>query len=301
MELRHLHAFVAVAEELSFTRAAERLHISQPPLSQQIKRLEREVGTALLRRTTRSVELTAAGAAFLAGVRDALGSLDAAKEAAHRAAAGESGTVRLGFSGPTSYRELAAITREFRVKRPHVRLEVAGPFFAGELAGRLRLGELDAGLVRLPLPDAGLRVVELLRHPLAAAVPAGHPLAARDVLRLADLDGVPLVGYPSGRGSVVRKLLRITFAERGLTLEVAQEAPDTHTILSLVAAGAGVGLVPVSARHLGVPGVTLLPVADAPAVPLGLAWRDGDPDPAVRALVGLVQDLAGELPDAAAE
>lgn len=179
MELRRLQAFVAVAEELSFSRAAARLHMSQPPLSQQIKRLEQDVGVELLHRTTRSVELTAAGAAFLTEVRSALDSLEAAKLAAHRAAEGVTGVVRLAFSGPTSYRELLAIAREFRLRHPTVRLDVVGPYYGGELAERLHLREADAGLVRLPLPDTGLRVRELLRHPLVAAVPSEHPLAAR--------------------------------------------------------------------------------------------------------------------------
>lgn len=291
MELRHLHAFVAVAEELSFSRAATRLHMSQPPLSQQIKRLERDVGLELLHRTTRSVELTPAGSAFLSEVRSALDTLRSATLAAHRAAAGETGIVRLAFSGPTSYRELLSIARTFRSRHPTVRLDMVGPLFGGELAEKLHLREADAGLVRLPLSDTGLRTRELLRHPLVAAVPVDHPLAARSGLVLGDLHGLPFVNYPPGRGSVVREMLHAAFLEQGIVPEESQEAPDTHTILSLVGAGAGLGLIPAPAEHLGVPGVTLLPVDDAPSVPLGLAWRADEADPAVTALTGLVEDM----------
>ncbi|WP_037582078.1 LysR family transcriptional regulator [Phaeacidiphilus oryzae] len=308
MELRHLQAFVAVAEELSFSRAAARLHMTQPPLSQQIKRLEREVGAQLLHRTTRSVELTAAGEAFLREVRVGLEAIAGAQEAARRAAAGQSGRVRLGFSGPTSYRELLFITREFRDARPSVRLEVVGPLYAGELAERLLRLEIDAGLLRLPLPEelvraggdgGGLRVRELIRHSLVAAVPQDHPLAAQSALRFIDLDGVPLVNYPSGRGSTIRGMLATWFRERGMRLVEAQEAPDTHTILSMAAAGAGVGLVPVSAAHLTVPGLRFLPIVDAPPVPLGLAWRADDPNPALDALITVAEGVRERLGDLA--
>jgi DNA-binding transcriptional LysR family regulator len=304
MELRHLQAFVAVAEELSFSRAAARLHMTQPPLSQQIKRLEREVGAQLLHRTTRSVELTAAGEAFLREVRVGLEAIAGAQAAARRAAAGQSGRMRLGFSGPTSYRELLFITREFREARPSVRLDVVGPLYAGELAERLQRLEIDAGLLRLPLRDdvleAGghaLRVRELIRHSLVAAVPEDHPLAARSELLFADLDGVPLVNYPSGRGSTIRGQLATWFRERGMRLVEAQEAPDTHTILSMAAAGAGVGLVPVSAAHLTVPGLRILPIVDAPPVPLGLAWRADDPNPALSALIAVADGVRKRLGD----
>ncbi|MFC9454861.1 LysR substrate-binding domain-containing protein [Streptomyces sp. NPDC056983] len=297
MELRRLQAFVAVAEELSFSRAAARLHMSQPPLSQQIKRLEQDVGVELLHRTTRSVELTAAGAAFLTEVRSALDSLEAAKRAAHRAAEGVTGVVRLAFSGPTSYRELLAIAREFRLRHPTVRLDIVGPYYGGELAERLHLREADAGLVRLPLPDTGLRVRELLRHPLVAAVPCEHPLAARESLTLTDLRDVPFVSYPAGRGSIVRDLVMSAFLAQGATPRIVQDAPDTHTLLSLVGASVGIGLTPDSAGHLAVPGVTLVPVLDAPALPLGLAWRADDTDPAVAALVDLVGTFADGLRD----
>lgn len=295
VELRHLHAFVAVAEELNFRRAAVRLHMSQPPLSQQIKRLENEVGVALLRRTTRRVALTAAGEAFLDEARRTLSSAAAAPQLARQAAAGEIGTLRLGFSGQTSYQVMLLIVRKFRERYPQVRFDIVSPLLGGELVDRINQQEVDVGLLRLPVPTRGLRLRELQSHPLAAAVSADHPLAERERIELADLAGETFIGYTANRGSVVNHVVRETFAELGFLLEWGQEAPDTHTILSLVGAGAGIGVVPLTAGHLKLPGVVLVPVRDAPSLPLALAWRDDDANPALAGLVGLLDEIAAEL------
>lgn len=295
VELRHLHAFVAVAEELNFRRAAVRLHMSQPPLSQQIKRLENEVGVALLRRTTRRVALTAAGEAFLDEARRTLSSAEAAPRLARQAASGEIGTLRLGFSGQTSYQVMLLIVRKFRERYPQVRFDIVSPLLGGELVDRINQQEVDVGLLRLPVPTRGLRLRELQSHPLAAAVSADHPLAEREHIELADLAGETFIGYTANRGSVVNHVVREAFAELGFLLEWGQEAPDTHTILSLVGAGAGIGVVPLTAGHLKLPGVVLVPVRDAPSLPLALAWRDDDANPALAGLVGLLDEIAAEL------
>ncbi|GAB2762349.1 LysR substrate-binding domain-containing protein [Salinifilum aidingensis] len=296
MELRHLETFVVVAEELNFRRAAQRLHMSQPPLSQQIKRLENEVGVSLLRRTTRSVTLTAAGEAFLAEVRKMLTAAHAAPLAARRAAAGQTGSLRLGFSGPTSYEVLLLIVRKFRERHPHVRFDIISPLYGGELVDRLNRREVDAGLLRLPIPaEEGLSVRELHRHPLAVALPTGHPLSGSSQVDLHDLKDEPIISYPVGRGSVVNQVVQAACLQCGFSPHFAQEAPDTHTILSLVGAGSGVGLVPVSAGHLELPGVLLVPLRDAPAIPLALAWREDDPNPALHALVDLLDEVVEEV------
>ncbi|MFI7008782.1 LysR family transcriptional regulator [Streptomyces sp. NPDC050145] len=294
MELRHLQAFVTVAEELSFRRAAERLQMSQPPLSQQIKRLEHEVGVPLLRRTTRQVALTTAGLAFLSEARRALRAAQAAPQAARQAAAGQTGVVRLGFSGPTSHEVLVLMTRKFRERRPRVRLEVHGPVFGGELVDRLNRDEIDAGLIRLPVAGSGIRVRELTRHPIAAAVPAEHPLATRREVGVLDLRDEPVVSHPTNRGAGIVSLIHSAFMQHGSSPNIVQEAPDTHTILSMVGAGVGVGFVPVSAGHLKVPGVVLLPVSDIPPLPLALAWRTEDPNPALHALIDLLDEIAAD-------
>ncbi|MEG9518462.1 LysR substrate-binding domain-containing protein [Saccharopolyspora indica] len=294
VELRHLQAFVAVAEELNFRRAAVRLHMSQPPLSQQIKRLEHEIGVPLLRRTTRQVALTAAGEAFLREARKTLESAEAAPRLARQAAAGEIGTVRLGFSGQTSYQVMLLIVRKFRERYPDVRFEILSPLYGGELVDRIHQQEVDAGLLRLPVPTEGLRVRELERHPLAVALPEHHRLVGRGV-GMADLRGEPVISYPTNRGSVVNQLVQAACLRHGFSPRFVQEAPDTHTILSLVGAGSGIGLVPATAGHLKVPGVVLVPVHDAPPVPLALVWRADDANPALAGLIGLLDEVVAEL------
>ncbi|MER5387562.1 LysR substrate-binding domain-containing protein [Saccharopolyspora oryzae] len=295
LELRHLQAFVAVAEELNFRRAAVRLHMSQPPLSQQIKRLEHEVGVPLLRRTTRQVALTAAGEAFLREARKTLESAEAAPKLARQAAAGEIGVVRLGFSGQTSYQVMLLIVRKFRERYPDVRFDIVSPLYGGELVDRIHQQEIDAGLLRLPVPLEGLSVRELEQHQLAVALPDNHRLADGRSVGVADLRDEPVISYPTNRGSVVNQLVQAVCLRHGFNPNFVQEAPDTHTILSLVGAGSGVGLVPATAAHLKVPGVVLVPVHDAPPVPLALVWREGDANPALAGLVGLLDEVVAEL------
>lgn len=294
MELRHLKAFVIVAEELNFRRAAARLHMSQPPLSQQIKRLEAEVGVRLLQRTTRQVALTAAGEAFLHEARKTLKSAREAPRVARQAAAGQIGELRLGFSGPTSYEVLLLIVRKFRERYPQVRFDIISPLFGGELVEKLNRQEVDAGLLRLPISATGLQLRELMSHPLAAVLPAEHELADREQIHLSELSEERFVCYPTDRGSVVNQVVLAACLQHGFSPNFAQEAPDTHTIMSLVGAGAGIGLVPLSAGHLEVPGVVVAQVFDAPQVPLGLAWREDDGNPALHALVGLLDEIAAD-------
>lgn len=239
MELRHLQSFVTVAEELNFRRAAERLRMSQPPLSQQIKRLEHEVGVALLRRTTRQVALTAAGEAFLTEARRALRAVQEAPLAACRAASGQTGVVRLGFSGPTSHEVLILMTRKFREHRPRVRLEIHGPVYGGELVTRLTDDEIDAGLMRLPVAGTGIQARELTRHGIVVALPAGHRLATRAEIGMDDIQDEPVVSHPTNRGAGIVALIHSAYLAHGSSPRIVQEAPDTHTILTLVGAACG--------------------------------------------------------------
>ena len=286
MELRHLRAFLVVAEELHFGRAARRLHMSQPPLSQQIKRLEQEVGARLLDRSTREVALTSAGRAFRAEARRALDAVDAACTAARRAERGDTGTIRLGFTGPSSYHVLPALARRFGEDNPGVRLVLAPPSFSGELTGALRDGEIDLGFVRLPVSAPGLTVRTLQREPFVAVLPDRHPLAGADVIDLPELADDPFVAYPAMRGSVLRDKLGAACLTAGFSPRIVQEAPDTHTLVSLVGTGIGVTLLPAAARHLVLEGVRYLPLRDvAIDVPLGMAWREDDPNPALAAFL----------------
>jgi DNA-binding transcriptional LysR family regulator len=297
MELRHMEAFIVVAEELNFRRAAERLHIAQPPLSQQIKRLERDVGTILLHRTTRHVALTPAGEAFLQGARRAVQAAHAAPHAAREVAAGKSGFVRLGFSGPTSYEVLVLVNKKYRERRPDVRLDIVGPVYGGELIERLGRDEIDAGLVRLPVPGSRIAVQEITRHAMAAALPTDHPLAGHAQVGLPELRDEPMISLLANRGAGLLTVIHSAFLAHGFSPNIVQEAPDTHTIMSLVGAGVGIGLIPASAAHIKLPGVILVPVPDIPPIPLALAWREGDTNPALQALIDLLPAVSAECRD----
>jgi DNA-binding transcriptional LysR family regulator len=292
-----MEAFIVVAEELNFRRAAERLYIAQPPLSQQIKRLEREVGTTLLYRTTRHVSLTPAGEAFLQQAKRAVQAASAAMSAAREVAAGNTGVIRLGFSGPTSYEVLVLIIKKYRARQPHIRLDVVGPVYGGELIDRLGRDEIDAGLVRLPVPASRIALHEITRHPITAALPSGHPLANRDQVSLPELRDEPVISLLADRGAGLLTVIHNAFLAHGFSPRIVQQAPDTHTILSLVGAEVGIGFVPASAAHIKLPGVVLVPVPEIPPIPLALAWREHDANPALQALIDVLPEVSADSRD----
>ncbi|MBW0105593.1 LysR family transcriptional regulator [Pseudonocardia sp. KRD291] len=285
MELRQLNAFVVVAEELHFGRAAVRLSVSGPPLSQQIRRLEREVGTPLFARHTRHVALTPAGEAFLPPARRALAAAGDATTAARRAAQGRTGTARLGFAGSSSYQQLREIAQRFRATVPDARLSLVTGRFSGELAEDLRADRVDAALIRTPVDDIGLVVREVARQRLVAALPVEHPLADREQIGLAELCADAFVSYPAQRMAVMRGAVDAACLHAGFHPRIEQEAPDTHTLLSLVSAGVGVGLVLDAASELLMPGVAVVELADARVVPLALAWKRDGSNPVLPALL----------------
>ncbi len=263
MELRHLRYFVAVAEELSFRRAAERLHVAQPPLSQQIKQLEAEVGTMLLRRTSRRVELTDAGVVFLERARRTLRDAELAVESARRTARGEIGWLNVGFVDSAAYELLPPVLRAFRARAPGVRLELR------ELATEHQLpalaDELDVGLVREVNDLPGLHRTPLLREPLLAAVPLGHALASRARVQLVQLAAEPFVFFPRARVPRVYDHLVALCRAAGFSPRTVQEALQYPTMLGLVAAGFGIAIVPTCVRALHLAGVAYVPISDKPA------------------------------------
>ena len=268
MELRHLRYFVAVAEELHFRRAAERLHISRPPLTQQIQDLEREVGVTLLDRTSRSVALTEGGRAFLAYARRSLAEADRAIEAAQRTARGELGWLTLAFVNSAAYEVLPPLLRAFHAQYPDVRLDLRELPTENQLG--LIGGELDLGVVRDPRveQDDDLTLTPLVDEPLFAALPHDHRLAARRRVDLAELAADPFVmvsraGTPSVHDATVALCLQAGFSPR-----TAEEALQYPTVLGLVAARYGIAIVPACARLLRIAGVAYVPLADAGATSL---------------------------------
>ncbi len=285
MELRQLRYFIAVAEELHFRRAAERLHISQPPLSQQIRALEDELGFELLTRSRRRVQLTPAGEAFLRDARVVLGELDGAVATARRIDAGQTGRLRVGFVGSALLSIVPGTVERFRASRPGVAIELRERSTVDQLRA-VSAGVIDVGLVRPPIDDDGeLRAQTVLRERTVAALPAGHALARLVRVPLARLAAEPLVLFPRDQAPGFHDLLIAALGSTGAGPRVVQYAPEMLTIIGLVAAGTGVSLVPASVSRLALDGVTYRPVSGAPRSELVAITRARDESALVRAFV----------------
>jgi DNA-binding transcriptional LysR family regulator len=294
MELRHLRYFIAVAEECHFGRAAERLHIAQPPLSQQIKALEGELGVRLLKRSTRKVELTPAGARYLERARGILASIDAAGVEAVRIASGEVGRLAIGFTGTATYELLPILARVLHEDLPGVKLDLKGEMLTPRQVGALADGTIDLGFLRPPVDDPGLELRILRREPLIAALPESHRLASRDTVRLADLARDVFITYPSHHRSVVHDAVFAACRRAGFRPSEVQEVAETSTLVAFVAAGRGVALVPASVRHLHITGATFKPLAGTTSeVELAVAWRKGDDAPVLGRVLSRAQALIG--------
>jgi DNA-binding transcriptional LysR family regulator len=281
MELRHLRYFVAVAEELHFGRAAARLHIAQPPLSQQILRLEAELGVELLRRNRRSVQLTDAGRLLLEQSRPLLAQADHLEQLLRQAGAGEVGRLAVGFVGSASYEALPRILREFRDRHPQVELRLDELTTAGQVAA-LNAGRIDVGLVRPPVGDSSLELTPLVEERLVAALPDSHPLARRKRVRVAALAEEPFVLVPRRLGTGLYDDVLAVCREAGFSPHVVQEASEMQTIVSLVSAGIGVSLVPESVETFSPPRVAYRPLSGPNAsLEIALAHRPGERSPLV--------------------
>lgn len=294
MELRHIRYFVAVAEECHFGRAAERLHIAQPPLSQQIKALEAELGVELLIRSTRKVELTPAGERYLERARAVLASLDAAGVEAQRIASGEVGRLAIGFTGSATYELLPTLARVLRADLPGIELDLRGEMLTPRQVAALADGTLDLGFLRPPVHDPAIQVRVLRREPLIAALPEVHPLAQKSSVRLADLRDEAFITYPSHSRSVVHDAVIATCEKAGFRPSVVQEVAETSTLVAFVAAGLGVALVPASVQHLKITGATFKPLAGSTGeVELAVATREGDVSPVLARVLGRARSLIG--------
>jgi DNA-binding transcriptional LysR family regulator len=294
VELRHLRYFVAIAEELHFGRAARRLHLSQPPLSMQIKALESNLGTQLLTRTRKRVELTAAGAMFLREARDILARVEQAAAVARRAGRGEIGELAIGFVTTADYNVLPRVLSEFRAQHPGVRLALREATTDAQLR-ELAEQRIDLGFVLAPIHDEGLVTRPLLSEPLVAALPAGHPLAqGRKRLSLARLASAPFILFPRHMAPGLYDDV-VGFCRRaGFIPRVEQEAVQMQTIISLVSAGLGVALIPASMRNLGRSGVVYRSLLEpSPLTQVLVAWRKGDSAPALHRFLECLEHVSG--------
>jgi DNA-binding transcriptional LysR family regulator len=288
-ELRHLRYFVAVAEELHFGRAAKRLHIAQPPLSQQIRQLERIVGTALLRRTSRRVELTPAGASLLESARRTLSLVSGSVEVARRVGRGEIASVRVGFTDSAALSIFPSAVRRHRRAFPDVHLELVEGTTRSHVEG-VEDGRVDLAVVRGPIPEApGVAVETVYREPLTVAVPAEHALAAQRDVTLGMLRGEPMVLFPRALAPAFHDWITRLCAERGFAPQVAYTGAEYQTILSLVAAGLGVSLVPASVGSIGSAEVRFRPLSDCvETAEIAVVYR---PARAFRAMTAFIETL----------
>lgn len=291
MELRHLHYFVAVAEELHFGRAAARLHMAQPPLSRQIQVLERELGVALFVRRNRRVELTTAGQVFIEGARRTLETADVAVRDAQRAARGEIGRLALGFVGSATYSVLSSLLRAFRMRYPAVELSLHA-MTTQEQVTAFQQRSIHIGILRPPVGERMLALRTVVREPLVAVLPASHPLAQSERVPLAALADESLILYPRADGPGIHDAIVSLCLQAGFTPRIVQEAAEMTTIAGLVAGGIGIALVIASIEHLHSWGVVYRPVdGDIPPWELSLSWRHDDDSTVVRTFLSTAHEV----------
>jgi DNA-binding transcriptional LysR family regulator len=298
MELRHLRYFVAVAEELHFTRAAERLGIAQPPLSQQIQQLERELGAPLFERERRRVRLTEAGQAVLTEARAILTRADRLAPLAQQVARGERGWLGVGFVGTAMYGPLPRVFQTYRTRFPAVELELADMDPVAQMQA-LRDKKIHVafvrGVERSLKQDAAFAFEPVQREPLIVALPEKHPLAARRQIRLTDLAGESFILFGRQPDYPFSREILEHCGAAGFSPKVVQNTRDIHTALGLVAAGLGVTLVPASVADLRRPGAALRPLGEpAPTTELLVVYRRDETPPTLRAFLSIVHDLMGK-------
>ncbi|MGT2471760.1 LysR family transcriptional regulator [Paraburkholderia terrae] len=311
-DLRQLRYFVTVAEEKHFGRAAARLSMTQPPLSQAIRALEDTLGVELFARTKRSVELTSVGADLLPEVRRLLAGAEGLRPLAQSLARGEAGVLSLAFVSTADYGLLPPLLREFGARHPRVRLELLEATSDVQI-DELVAGRVDAGLVIGPLPPryaSQLSWLPLAREPLVIAM--STEMAARidgdggsgagvaewrdEPLSLAQAGGAPLVVFPRRLAPGFYDIIMDCYGAAGLTPHIGQEAIQMQTIVSLVSAGMGVALVPQSLRNLRRTGVVYRPLREAvPAVVTGLVWRTTEVSPVLAGFIDIVRAHADVL------
>lgn len=292
MELRHLRYFIAVAEELNFTRAAEKLHMAQPPLSQQIQQLEAELGFQLFRRTKRTVVLTEAGQVFFEESQTILLQVDRAIQLGKQTSRGELGQLTVGFVSSSAHNVVPPILQAFRTRFPAVKLELH-ELTTNEQLQRLRFGQIDIGFVRPPLDEDGINSEIVFREPLIVALPETHPWADRAVVELRELSAEPFILFPRSLAPGLYDPIVSLCQQAGFSPIAGQEAIQMQTIISLVAASMGVAIVPASMQNFQRKGVVYKSLPESTCmVAIALIWRNA-PTQAVQRFLEVARQSGG--------
>ena len=295
IDIRHLRYFQAVAEELHFGRAAARLAIAQPALSRQIQQLEQELGTPLLRRTQRRVELLPAGALLLERSRAIQQELARTLADVRRTGTGDLGKLTLGFLHSSTYGLLPTVIRRFRQLYPGIELELHEMPITAQLSALVR-GTIDLGLLRVQAAPPELEIVPVMPDPFVLALPAKHPLAGRTRLRLKEVAGEPFLMFHKGEAPLLHGRVQAMCEQAGFSPDVVQHATQIHTMVGLVGGGLGVAVVPASARNLHPRQVRFVQISDkVEPLHIGLGWRRGHETPAIRSFRKVTQDVAASL------
>jgi DNA-binding transcriptional LysR family regulator len=291
MDLRQLRYFLALSEELNFTRAAARCNVSQPPLSRAIAQLESEFETALFVRDTHRVALTAAGRSLAEDAARLLAAASEAEDRTRAVARGRRGTLKLGFGGSAVYSLWPRMLQGYRAAAPGVRIVFLSMPVTEQIEA-LREGRIDVGLIRLPILDEMLATASVYRETLTVALPVDHPLAAQSgAIAIDQLATSPFVAYEPRRGFSYQADLHALCRMAGFDPEIAHEAPSTEAVVGIVACGEGVAVVPASAERLRLRGVCFRPLhtSDPPrpfeSVTFGLAWNKQSATPVATAFV----------------
>jgi LysR family transcriptional regulator, benzoate and cis,cis-muconate-responsive activator of ben and cat genes len=290
MELRQLRYFVAVADSRSFSRAAERLHISQPPLSRQVANLERELGIRLLDRTNRSVSVTPAGELFLDRARDVLKGVESAVSCMRQVAEGEVGNLTLGFGGSAAYAFIPAILRDFRARYPGVTVTLDQIPLIEQMPA-LKKRRIDIGFVLLPCDDPSIGTEAMMRDRLVIAVPADHPLASRTAVHLRELKSYDFVGFSrAGRFGYHSHTLEIC-RQAGFLPRIVKESAPMVSVIGLVASSIGIAIVPSMARRLQMADVRYVRLKDKHAhMDFAFAWNKEQFSPVLKTFLSVARE-----------
>ncbi|MGV3538945.1 MAG: LysR family transcriptional regulator [Rufibacter sp.] len=284
MDLRHLNYFLVLAEELHFGRAAERLHMSQPPLTRMIQQIENELGVALFERTKSSVKLTSAGAGLLQDAKQMVLQMQTVKKRLASHGQGQTGTLKIGYVGAVMHSELPTQLMTFNQLFPHIQLDFEEQPNQNLLHG-LHHGTLDAAFVRTWLPVENLQQDLLLTEPFVAVVPAAHPLAGKGKIELKELRQEKFIAFSRECGPTIFDSFVVLCTNAGFTPQIVHHASQLNSVLRLVESGFGVSVLPSFTQKGYNLKVRFIPLADAEeVVPLLMLSREENPNPALQNL-----------------